>query len=61
MGDCDQKYPNKQMSGQDDVRGEPYPSKVKTRANAYLSQTFPKITEEGTLPNSFYKATITFI
>ena len=31
------------------------------RANAYPSKTLSKIVEEGTLPNSFYKATITLI
>ena len=31
------------------------------KAKAYPSKTLSKIAEEGTLPNSFYKATITLI
>ena len=36
-------------------------SNIQRRANAYPSKTLSKITEEGTLPNSFYEATITLI
>ena len=32
--------------------------KTQRRANIYPSEAVPKIAEEGTLPNSFYKATI---
>ena len=31
------------------------------RANTYPSKTLSKVLEEGTLPNSFYEATITLI
>ena len=34
---------------------------MQRRVNAYISKTLSKIAEEGTLPNSFYKATITLI
>ena len=36
-------------------------SNIQRRANAYPSKTFKKIAEEGTLPNSLYKAAITLI
>ena len=35
---------------------------IQRRANAYFSETLPEnFAEEGTLPNSFYEATITLI
>ena len=34
---------------------------MKRRVNANPFETLPKIAEEGTLPSSFYKATITLI
>ena len=34
---------------------------IQRKVNAYFSETLPKIAEEGTLPNSFYGATITLI
>ena len=36
-------------------------SNILRRDNAYHSKTLSKIAEEGTLPNSFYKATINLI
>ena len=36
-------------------------SNIQRKANDYFSETLPKNTEEGTLPNSFYEATITWI
>ena len=44
----------------DDFTGEFYQT-LQRRANIYPSEAVPKIAEEGTLPNSFYKATITLI
>jgi len=35
------------------------PSNILRRANNYSCETLPRITEEGTLSKSFYKATIT--
>ena len=37
------------------------PSNILRRVNIYSSETLPTITEEGTLSNSFYKATITLM
>ena len=36
-------------------------SNIQRRANAYTSKTLSKVSEEGTLSNSFYEATITLI
>ena len=36
-------------------------SNIYRRTSAYPSKTLQKIEEEGTLPNSFYEATITLI
>ena len=41
----------------DDFTGKFYQT-FQRRANIYPSEAVQKITEEGTLPNSFYKATI---
>ena len=51
--------PTNQSPGTDDFTGEFY--QTFRRANTHPSQTLPKIAEEGTLPNSFYEATITLI
>ena len=57
---CDKKSPPKQKPGTRCLHRRIL-SNIQRRANAYLSKTLSKIAEEGTLPNSFYKASITQI
>ena len=57
---CDQKTPKKQKPRTRWLYRRIL-SNIQRRANAYPSKTLSKITEEGTLPNSFYEATITLI
>ena len=49
--------PKHKTPGPDGFTGEFY--QTLRRANVYLSKNSQKIAEEGTLPNSFYEATIT--
>ena len=49
--------PKNKTPGPDGFTGEFY--QTLRRANVYLSKNSQKIAEEGTLPNSFYEATIT--
>ena len=51
--------PKNKTPGPDGFTGEFY--QTLRRANVYLSKNSQKIAEEGTLPNSFYEATIILI
>ena len=52
--------PINKSPGPDGFTGE-FCQTFKRRANAYPSKLFQKIAEEGTVSNSFYKATIALI
>ena len=52
--------PKNKSLGPDGFTGE-FCQTFKRRANAYPSKLFQKIAEEGTVSNSFYKATIALI
>ena len=53
--------PENKSPGPDDFTGEFYQTLRERRVNTYSSKTLSKIAEEGTIPNSFYKATMTMI
>ena len=52
--------PKNKSSGSDGITGEFY-QKFRQELMPILLKCFQKITEEGTLPNSFYEATVTLI
>ena len=54
-------FPQNKSPGPDSFTREFYQTLRERRVNTYSSKTLSKIAEEGTIPNSFYKATMTMI